>query len=280
MLIAALLAVAVAAEPPPYRGVPTFSIGMAGTRLSLVQHADNSLVLRASDAYGSVACAPYDAQVWPKYRAFFAQIAETWYTAPNLRFPSADPTFVAHKGTPGVCDLSAYTSAHHVFVEVAQVEAGVRTGFVRVELSPIETSHTIVETSDVQRAEDNTFGVRLLQVAAAMGGATAGQLHDMDRAVEDTSTYSKKVITAHTDLSLFVLVLDAWKETGALATNTVVESAYRVRDIIKDESSEFFFRVLGRFGRGDTAASIVVKLQACGEATPPAQCLDEHAEGK
>lgn len=183
MLIAALLAVAVAAEPPPYRGVPTFSIGMAGTRLSLVQHADNSLVLRASDAYGSVACAPYDAQVWPKYRAFFAQIA-------------------------------------------------------------------------------------------------AGQLHDMDRAVEDTSTYSKKVITAHTDLSLFVLVLDAWKETGALATNTVVESAYRVRDIIKDESSEFFFRVLGRFGRGDTAASIVVKLQACGEATPPAQCLDEHAEGK
>lgn len=277
----ALLSLLLAAAPaqPPYRGAARFSMGRGAGSVELIQHRDGSLVLQASDGRNSVACAEYRPGLWPAYRDYFARIAGEWFATPHTAFGSVDGDVTPYAGRAGLCDLSAFTYDYRVFLEVAKIERDVRTDYVRVEISPIDVSHSIRDVSSVQRAEDNTFGVRLAQAAAALATGLAGgtqsdtmpTLKALEGGIEDTRQYRVKVIDAHTDLALFVLVLDAYVAGGKLPTNEDIGAAYRIREMLGDDRPEVFFRVLARLANGEPSTQLMLRLRDCEDAV---SCLD------
>jgi hypothetical protein len=96
-------------------------------------------------------------------------------------------------------------------------------------------------------------------------------------AVEDTKSYNVQVIDAHSDLSLFVLVLDAYLLGGALPNNSDIEAAYRLRKVLRLTDSESFFAILAHLARDEAATAILQRIQSCEEGVGVPQCLREFA---
>lgn len=266
------------ARAAPYQGLAQFQLGVHPTRLAIVQHADGSLALQADDGHRSVVCFGEDRAWWTQARTLLLTMAEGWHTTPSQQFSTVVPERV---GAAHSCELSAYSVDHHLYVEVVGLEDGVRAGYAKVELSPIAASHSIVEVLAVQRVEDNTFGVRLAQAAAAATAALAGEPSSarsaviaLEGGIEDTRTYNVDIIEAHSDLARFVLVLDTYLHSGRVASNDDIATAYRVRDILGDARPDLFVRVLSRVTRGESASSLVRRLQACGPEADPIVCLE------
>jgi hypothetical protein len=276
-----MIGLLLAAGPPP--GSPNareFWLGLNGTRLTVTQHADGSAVLRAVDRGGSATCRPDGAAEWVEIRDLFSDIAGTWQTQPTLRFGPV-------RGHGGFgCELMAYTVGGRVFVEVAEMTAAGRLGYARVELSPTLASHTIVETSSVQRVETNEDGLRAVKTGLAVAAVLLGRPSPAQAAaiflaaevkpseIEDTTTYYRRVIEAHTDLALLVLTTNAYLYGGYVPRNEDVDAAYRVADLLHDDRPELFIRVLSTLASGTRATNLLVALNNCPEEDPIA-CLDK-----
>ena len=278
-----LLGLLLAATPPP--GSPSareFWLGLNGTRLTVTQHADGSAVLRAVDRGGSATCRPDDPSEWAEIRDLFSDIAAKWQTEPMLRVGP-----VRGRGAFG-CELLAYTVGGRVFVEVAEMTSAGRLGYARVELSPTLASHTIVETSATQRVETNEDGLRAVKTGLAVAAVMLGRPSQAEAAaifraaevkpseVEDTTTYYRRVIEAHTDLALLVLTTNAYLYGGYVPRNDDIDAAYRVADILNDDRPELFIRVLSTFASGVRATNLLVALNECPEEERLA-CLDRFA---
>jgi len=283
MNLSVLTAILVASASPAiaegtYRGLGRFELGVTPTSLALVQHADGSMVLQASDGDHAVTCYGENREWWTGARALFAGVLEGWYRVPSQHFQVTVPF---GEDSDRTCELSAFTLDYHTYVEIVAIDQGVRAEYARVELSPIATSHSIVEVLAVQRVEDNTDGVRLAQAAVVMIDILAGdtsqtipKLEWLESQIEDTATYSTKIIEAHSDLALFVLVLDTFLHSGNLPSNSDIGAAYRVKDMLRDDRPRLFIRVLGSLAGGETASSLLRRVRACGDGADPIVCLD------
>jgi hypothetical protein len=281
-----LLGAAIAATPTaPYRGAATFALGVRGTTLSFVEHADGALAVRASDGTGATACPLPGRDSVVALRALLAEINDGWYRSEHVDFPVVPASGVV--GSTPTCEFHAYTVGYRVYLQVSRRDGGAWTDLVTAELSPVRTSYTVTDHQTVQRVEDNADSVRVAAAALAAGAAASARgqptlaamaslyaLGTLGAEVEDTATRYVHVIDAHTDLALSVIVLDTYLFGGHLPRADDIEAGYRIREILHEPSPLLFCRVLGRLASGRSAASILTSLQACGTERSAVECLE------
>ena len=238
--------------------------------------------MQAFDSIGSTSCSLAKGEV-DGLKALLIAVHTGWFQSPALTFP-------AHLSNG--CRISAHTNKYRVFLEVASIENDVLSGYSKVELSPIETSHSIVDTLAVQRVEDNSFGVSLLSRAHLLLTAAAYPPEEAILAVllgaevmpdvlteetktslrEDTTTYWSHTVIAHTDILLLTLVLGSYQNTGKVPTTQDIESAYRIEDILKTNDPQVFTLLLSAFAAGETSSDILVRLKDCTDASSIVAC--------